>query len=161
MAKHPEHGEDEVAALSWLDAQRAWLRQHEDEPVPEVVVSQTIHGDYHDANVVFRAGEVAGVIDWDKAEGACPLEEMIRAIHLSFRLHPVRSAAFVAGYRTHASVTAKDLDAAARRYGFHRDRSLWLFDELYRGGNERLRPLLNHGNFVPFESSWDAVRAQF
>ncbi len=27
-------------------------------------------------------------------------------------------------------------------------------------GNERLRPLVNRGPFIPFEVSWDAVRGQ-
>jgi len=153
-------GEDEASAARWLTAQGDWLRSHVDEEPPEPGrPSQMIHGDYHDANVVFRLHAVAGVLDWDKADTGLPLEELVRAMHLSFRLEPQKCHAFVDGYRSRRAASADDLDAAARRYGFHRDRSLWLFDELFRRGNERLRPLLNRGPFVPFEVSWDALRA--
>ena len=154
----PAPGTDEAAAHRWLSAQRDWLRLHVDDPRPEPHDRQTIHGDYHDGNLVFQGDAVAGVLDWEKAENGSPLEELIRAMHLSFSLDADLCYAFVAGYRTQREVGADDLDRAARRYGFNRDRSIWLFDELFRGGNERLRPLLNHRPFLPFEASWEAVR---
>ena len=153
-------GPDEAAAHRWLTSQRDWLRRHADDPEPNRGAQQTIHGDYHDANVVFEADAVSGVIDWDKADSGSPLEELLRAAHLSFSLEPQRCRAFVAGYRTVRTVEVDELDRAARRYAFHRDRSIWLLDELYRAGNERLRPLLNHRPFVPFEVSWESVRHQ-
>lgn len=153
-------GADEAAAHRWLTAQRDWLRRHADDPEPKPGAEQTVHGDYHDANVVFDGDAVSGVLDWDKADSGSPLEELIRATHLSFGLEPQRCRAFVAGYRTVRTAEADELDGAALRYGFRRDRSLWLLDELYRGGNERLRPLLNHRPFEPFEASWESVRHQ-
>lgn len=156
----PDAPADDAAAHRWLSAQRDWLRLHVDDRQPEPDRGQTIHGDYHDANLVFGGDAVSGVLDWDKADKGSPLEELIRAMHLSFGLDPERCRAFVAGYRAQRSVEADELDAAARRYGFHRDRSTWLFDELYRRGNERLRPLLNRRPFVPFELSWEAIREQ-
>jgi homoserine kinase type II len=153
-------GADEAAAHRWLAAQRDWLRLHTDDPEPKPGPEQTVHGDYHDANVVFEGDAVSGVLDWDKADRGSPLEELTRAMHLSFALEPRRCRAFLAGYRTVRPVETDELDGAARRYGFRRDRSIWLFDELYRGGNERLRPLLNDRPFAPFEVSWEAVRHQ-
>lgn len=41
-----------------------------------------------------------------------------------------------------------------------RDRSVWLLEELYLTGNERLRPLLDRCPFVPFERSWAVFRSQ-
>ena len=155
----PDPTDDETAAARWLGAQRDWLRSRVEHVPPDRGPTQTIHGDYHDANIVFRDDAVAGVLDWDKADIGRPTEELIRALHLSFRLEPERCCAFIDGYRSRRAVTTDDLDGAARSYGFQRDRSIWLFDELYRGGNERLRPLLNHDPFVPFEASWQAVRA--
>jgi Ser/Thr protein kinase RdoA (MazF antagonist) len=156
----PESGEDEASAVRWLTAQLDWLREHIADIPPKLTRSQTIHGDYHDANVIFHANAVSGVLDWDKADSGRPFEELIRALHLSFRLEPERCHAFVEGYRSLGSVTADELDVAANSYGFWRDRSLWFFDELYRQGNERLRPLVNRDRFVPFEVSWEQVRSR-
>jgi aminoglycoside phosphotransferase (APT) family kinase protein len=107
---------------------------------------------------VFRADAVVGVLDWERASGGSPPEEVIRAMHLSFLLEPGRSGAFLDGYRSDGTLTLAELDAAALSYGYRRDRSVWLMDELYRQGNERLRPLLNGGPFVPFEVSWAGLR---
>jgi Ser/Thr protein kinase RdoA (MazF antagonist) len=154
-----ELGEDEASALRWLAGQRDWLRASMSDPPPDPAGCQAIHGDYHDANVVFRADAVAGVIDWERAGGGFVAEEIIRAMHLSFRLDSGRSRAFLDGYRSGGTVILAELDAAALSYGYRRDRSVWLMDELYRQGNERLRPLLNTGPFVPFEASWAELRA--
>lgn len=154
----PNPGLDEDAALRWLQGQRDWLGTRGDEAAPPVADGQTVHGDYHDANVVFRADAVAGVLDWDSAGLGDPLKEVIRAMHLSFRLEPSRCRAFVTGYRSCGSASPQALDAAAARYAFHRDRSVWFFDELYRRGNERLRPLINRSPFTPFQASWDSMR---
>src|SRR5207245_5968406 len=50
----PRQDDDEAAALRWLRAQRAWLRSEIDETEPLAGPTQTIHGDYHDTNVVFE-----------------------------------------------------------------------------------------------------------
>ncbi|CAA9217086.1 MAG: hypothetical protein AVDCRST_MAG50-295 [uncultured Acidimicrobiales bacterium] len=151
-------GPDEHAAESWLRGQRAWLEHCGDAPLPERGDSQVIHGDYHDANVLFRGDAISGIIDWDKAGVGSPGGEVIRAIHLSFGLEAHVSRAFLDGYRRHRTMTTEDLDAAAVRYGYGRDRSIWLLDELYTSGNERLRRLVNRQPFLPFARSWDALR---
>ena len=150
-------GDDEALAIQWLRAQRDWLQSHLEDAPPPAGTVQTIHGDYHDANLVFQGADVVGVLDWDKGIGARPLEEVVRAMHLS-RLTPDQCAAFLRGYRGQRPVTADELDAAAASYGFQRDRSLWLFDELYRQGNDRLRQLLNPDPFLPFEVIWDSMQ---
>lgn len=154
----PRSGPDERAALTWLRGQRDWLQARQDEQAPPLTDGQAVHGDYHDANVVFQADAVSGVLDWDNSDLGDPLREAIRAMHLSFGLAPITSRAFVSGYRSHRAATSRDLDAAAGRYAFHRDRSVWFFDELYRRGNERLRPLINRGPFTPFHESWNGMR---
>ena len=154
----PNRGEDEVAAIRWLTGQRTWLASCRTKPPSEPATRQMVHGDYHDQNLVFNGAGVVGVLDWEKAGTGDPLEEMVRAMHLSFRLEPARCSAFTSGYRALRAVSTADLDRAAGKYGYRRDRSVWFFDELYRQGNERLRPLINRGPFEPFATSWDAVR---
>ena len=153
-----ERGDDEEAALNWLRGQREWLANDRGAAPRELDDTQTIHGDYHDANLIFRGPAVVAVLDWERARPGSPAEECVRAIHLSFGLTARPCTAFLDGYRSHRELTAEELDTAAARYGHHRDRSLWLFEELYLDGNERLRPLLNTRPFVPFQHSWMALR---
>jgi Ser/Thr protein kinase RdoA (MazF antagonist) len=153
----PDQGPDETAALIWLRGQQGWLRPRAHDAPPDAGHRQVIHGDFHDANVLFAGPEVAGVIDWDTAGLGEPAIEAIRAIHLSFRLAADPCRAFVAGYRSVLDLPDRELARAASSYGFRRDRSVWLFEDLYLHGNERLRPLINRRPFVPFETSWAEV----
>lgn len=146
-------------AHSWLTDQRAWLANRIDEHVAPCDDAQVIHGDYHDANLLYRGDEIAGVIDWDKAGTRSASEEVVRCVHLSFGLDGATSTAFLDGYRSRRSLSNDQLDAAAARYGYERDRSIWLFDELYVQGNERVRPLVNERPFTPFNVSWSQLRA--
>ena len=156
--QQPNGGDDETAAMRWLTGQRDWLASRPAEARPEPVHGRLVHGDYHDQNLVFNGSVVVGVFDWEKADVGDPAEELIRALHLSLRLDPLRCNAFINGYRSRKPMTADDLDRAAKNYGYRRDRSVWFFDELYRQGNERLRPLINHRPFTPFATSWKGVR---
>jgi Ser/Thr protein kinase RdoA (MazF antagonist) len=158
IVRLPARGDDETAAIRWLTGQRDWLASQPAELVFEPVPEQVIHGDYHDQNVVFNGPNVVGVFDWEKAALGDPVEELIRTLHLSFRLDPRRCNAFVKAYRSYRPVTNEELERAATNYAYRRDRSVWFFDELYRQGNERLRQLINRGPFVPFATSWDTVR---
>lgn len=81
----PRIGTDENSALAWLTAQRAWLYRAGDAEIPPAPDLQPIHGDYHDANVLFEEKGVVGVIDWDKTDLGSAEEEAVRAMHLSFR----------------------------------------------------------------------------
>jgi Ser/Thr protein kinase RdoA (MazF antagonist) len=147
-------GQEDAWALAWLQGQREWLAVQEDSDPGVAGDIQVVHGDYHSANIVFAGREVSGVLDWDKAGAGSPGEEVVRAIHLSFDLGPGPSAAFLAGYRTECQLPGVELDRAAARYARGRDRSIWLFDELYRLGNERVRSLVNPKSFRPFEQAW-------
>ncbi len=122
---------------------------------------QVVHGDYQDSNVLFdEHGAVTAVIDWDKAEARTAAEEVLRAVHLSFRLDPARTEAFIAGYRTTHRLTDDDLEHGAVVYGYERDRSIWLHEELHVHGNERLRVLADDATFVPFADRWVETRSR-
>lgn len=146
-------------AHSWLRAQRSWLASRVDEHVAPCSDVQVIHGDYHDANLLYRGNEVVGVIDWDKAGSRSASEEAIRCVHFSFGLDIAMSTEFFDGYRSRRPLTNDQLDAAAARCAYERDRSIWMFEELYIHGNERVRPLISERPFTPFEVSWSRVRA--
>ena len=79
-------------------------------------------------------------------------------MHLSFDLAPGQMDAFLSGYRSRRALTDAELDAGALRYGYGRDRSVWLFKELYLQGNERMRSLVNPRPFQPFSAFWSRFR---
>ena len=157
---HPTPGDDERAAIAWLEAQAASLRAGEaDEPPPPLPASalQLVHGDYHDGNVLFdeTGHDVVAVLDWDRCRPWWPALEVVRCLALSFHLEPALVAAFLDGYRL---LTLADLDDAAAIYGFERAHDLWFFRDLYLRGNERLRASVNPNAYVAFASSWGELR---
>jgi len=145
-------------SLVWLEGQKRWLSTRPDEAPPAHLVAQVIHGDYHDANVLFEGEGLVGVLDWEKAEGGDPAAEVVRAVHLSFDLALGQTDAFLSGYRSRRALTDAELDAGALRYGYGRDRCVWLFKELYLQGNERMRSLVNPRPFQPFSAFWSRFR---
>jgi aminoglycoside phosphotransferase (APT) family kinase protein len=141
-----------------LEGQKRWLSTQPDHSPPAHLAAQVIHGDYHDANVLFTGDRLVGVLDWEKAGGGDPAAEVVRAVHLSFDLAPKQTSAFVSGYRSRRELSDTELDDGAFRYGYGRDRSVWLFKELYLQGNERLRALVNPRPFQPFSALWKDLR---
>jgi len=157
IPRDPQRPEDKWS-LVWLEGQKRWLSTRPDEAPPAHLVAQVIHGDYHEANVLFEGERLVGVLDWEKAEGGDAAVEVVRAVHLSFDLAPGQTDAFLAGYRSRRALTDAELDDAALRYGYGRDRSVWLFKELYLQGNERNRSLVNPRPFRPFSDCWSHFR---
>jgi homoserine kinase type II len=118
---------------------------------------QVVHGDYHDSNPFFEDGVVSSIIDWDKAEVRSPAEEVVRAMHLSLRLHPALCTAFLDGYRSASVLPDDQLDNAAAAYGHSRACDLWLYEAIYLDGDDRPRRFLAPGPFVPFVDQWEPI----
>lgn len=140
-----------------LEGQIEWLGDRLDDPLPPRPRPQPVHGDYHDANVLFVDDTVSGVIDWDKAEARSAAEEVLRAAHLSFGLERGPTTDFLGGYRAVRVLDDDELDAGAARYGYERDRSLWLLTERFERGNPRA--WVPAEPFRPFTRTWAAFRS--
>lgn len=168
----PAAGEQEARAASALRGQLSWVEHHRDEldataaarPRPR----QLIHGDYQHTNLFFadpgapatgRESTVTAVIDWDKAEVADRAGELIRTIALSFVLDPALTAGFLAGYQRDGEMSLETLDAAAADYALGEARGTWLYDAIYRRGEDRCRQFLDPHGFRPFGARWSALRA--
>ena len=136
-----------------------WLSAQPDRALADGPAGQVIHGDYQDSNVFFDdAGQVCAVIDWDKAEIGHAGAEVVRALALMFALEPAASRAFVAGYRARRALPAAQLDDGAHRYGTGTLHDTWVYDSVYRNGDDRARRFIRPGPYVPFERQWQQVR---
>lgn len=152
----PDRSETDEWAEQHLRTKLDWLADHADPIRYEAPVSslQWVHGDYQESNLFFTGDEVSDVIDWDKAEIRWPPDEIIRTLDLSCALHPDLSAALLTGYRSVRDLAPSDLDRAAANYSHDQLHGHWVFDEIYRRGNDRVRAFLEPGPFVPFSERW-------
>lgn len=156
IRNRPDRSETDRWAEEHLRTKLAWLSGHP-APARHVIPAasmQLVHGDYQESNLFFAGDEVSDVIDWDKVETRWPPEEIIRTLDLSFGLRPDLCAALLAGYRTLRAVAPSELDQAADNYSHDQLHGHWVFDELYRRGNERVRGFLEPGPYVPFADRW-------
>ena len=76
---------------------------------------------------------------------------------LGFRASP--SKVFLKAYRETSAVTVDELDVALHCYGLMRAYDLWLFEEIYDVGNDRVRKFMKPGGFVPIECQWKRLRS--
>lgn len=145
-----------------LQGRIEWIRRHGmPRPVPEPEHwMQPIHGDYQDSNV-FLGADCAGrdvvcaVIDWDKAQVASRMFEVVRASAYSFEWRAELISAFLDGYREQLDLDEPALATAV--WNFHvRDLhgGTWIPSMLYEHRDERVRPLLAPGGFVPVLDRW-------
>ncbi|GAB3746097.1 phosphotransferase [Microlunatus parietis] len=152
----PDRTETDRWAEQHVRTKLDWLSGHP-EPARHAVpmaAQQLVHGDFQESNLFFIGDEVSDVIDWDKAETRWPPEEIIRTLDLSFDLRPDLCAALLAGYRTVRDVAPDELDRAAANYSHDQLHGHWLFDEIYRRGNDRVRAFLEPGPYLPFTDRW-------
>ncbi|MDQ2874882.1 MAG: phosphotransferase [Actinomycetota bacterium] len=95
------------------------------------------HGDFQPLNVVWRDGQVAAVLDWDRVRVQLLGEEVVRSATLLFAtadgtgLDLERIAAFTAGYRTQVPLTQAASDDAAQRTWWNRMTDLWILKFRY------------------------------
>lgn len=156
--KNPQ--ETDEYALSQLISRREWLLGREVEDVSGLfeLPYQVVHGDFQETNVFFDEGEVSAIIDWDRVYTAPTVWEIVRALHLMLRFDLDHSVAFLKAYRETHAFSMDDLDVAVHCYGLHRAYELWLFEEIYDYGNDRLRQFVYPGEFVPIAEEWARVR---
>ncbi len=121
---------------------------------------QVVHGDFQETNLFFDGGEVSAVIDWDQCGVAPRAWEVLRALHLMLDLSPGSCRVFLTAYRDFCPLPEAELQEAAEGYGVLADQNLWVYEALYLEGNERVRPFLTPGAFVPFAARWHEMRGR-
>jgi len=151
---------DDQRALSRLIQMRTWLL--ETQPIDLTAFAhlerQIIHGDYQETNLFFVDGKVSAIIDWDQAYAAPRAWEVMRTLHYAGKLAADFCQTFLASYRQAHPLPQEELDCTAAVYGWMHDHNLWVPEELYLRGNERVRALLEPGDsFIPFAERWAAL----
>lgn len=97
------------------------------------------HGDFQYRNLLWRDGEVAAVLDWDRIGVRPYAEEVARTAQVQFgqdgRLDVDRVAAFVAGYRSVIGLGERDLADAVERLWWKRLTDYWVLEWHYDRGD--------------------------
>jgi hypothetical protein len=62
------------------------------------------------------------------------------------------------GYRALLPLSHDELDLLIYCYGWMRAQNLWLYEELYIEGNERVRRFLPDGPFIPISEKWERIK---
>jgi homoserine kinase type II len=130
----------DVRARALLEDRIALLGKHR-QCVPAVVDGLPgafgwTHGDLQHRNVLWSAGSVTAVLDWDRI-GVRPLgEEVARTAQVQFGgehgfLDLERVAAFVTGYRSVVPLPRADLADAVERLWWKRMSDYWIFEFHY------------------------------
>ncbi|MFC8075335.1 phosphotransferase [Streptomyces sp. NPDC057307] len=139
----------DAAAVDALDRRRALITKHAgirpQNAVPEGPHGWT-HGDVQYRNLLWKDGDLAAVLDWDRVAVRPYAEEVARTAQVQFGVDGVfdlpRVTAFVRGYRSVVPLeTSALLDGARRLWWkrmtdfwqleFHYDRGDFSFDELF------------------------------
>ena len=151
--------EADLTALHHLAGRREWLQKRASLDGPmhrrfEALPLQVVHGDFQETNLFFDEGEVSAVIDWDQCGVAPRTWEILRALHLMLELSYDPCRVFLTAYRALCPLPPPELQEAAAWYGILADQNLWVYEALYLEGDDRVRPFLTPGAFVPFDARW-------
>lgn len=129
---------DRVAGdhLRWRRA----LLATEARPIGQQLERGWTHGDFHQFNLVWRAGAVVAVLDWDRVRRQPPGAELIRACLLHFAgedgaLDLERIAAVVRGYRAIRPVGGEVLADLVHRTWWQWLTDFWPLDWRYDRGD--------------------------
>lgn len=162
-ARDPEGtGDDPTAAvvLARLAGRRAWIERYPATAQVDLtpLEHQVIHGDYQETNLFFESGRVRAIIDWDQTYLAPRAWEVARTLDLVCSFAPDPCRLFLGAYRAELPLPLSDLDLAVACYGLLRAHDLWLYEELYLRGNDRVRRFIRPGGFVPIAEQWARLR---
>lgn len=133
---------DWFARSALREKQRLLDEWGHDEPAAEPVgPSAWAHGDFQDLNLIWRNGDVVGVIDWDRTRVQPIADELVRSAVLMFWdedgefMDLPRISAYVAGYRAVVPVTDEQLDDAQHRRWWEKLCGFWPLSDHYDKGN--------------------------
>jgi Ser/Thr protein kinase RdoA (MazF antagonist) len=156
----PQPEDDDTQALIRLRERRSWLEtaQPPDETAFAQIEQQVIHGDYQETNLFFADNTVSAVIDWDQSYAAPRAWEVTRALHYLFQFNPAPCHLFLQSYRRELPLSSEELDITANVYSWIRTHDMWLYEEYYLQGNQRVRQFYSPHAFRPLIERWHALQ---
>ncbi|MER5408126.1 phosphotransferase [Streptomyces sp. NPDC002769] len=140
----PPDAFDELARHRLLE-RRALLEKHADRRPPQGGSVGWVHGDFHPFNLLYRDGEPAAIVDWDRLGVHPRAEEAVRAAMIFF-VRPVgaldlaKVRAYARAYRRAAGAGAAELAAAVHRVWWERLNDFWMLRWHYERGDTRADP---------------------
>lgn len=128
-----------------LMERRELLERHADRRPPPASAGGWVHGDFHPLNLLYRGGEPAAIVDWDRLGVRPRAEEAVRAAAIFFvqpagelELRKVR--AYARAYRRAAGADAAELTAAVHRVWWERLNDFWILRWRYQLHDRRADP---------------------
>jgi len=140
----PSDAFDELARHRLLE-RRVLLERHADRRPPRGGSVGWVHGDFHPFNLLYRDGEPAAIVDWDRLGVQPRAEEAVRAAVIFF-VRPVgaldltKVRAYARAYRRTAGATPSELAAAVHRVWWERLNDFWILRWHYERGDTRADP---------------------
>jgi Ser/Thr protein kinase RdoA (MazF antagonist) len=140
----PSDAFDELARHRLLE-RRALLERHADRRPPQGASVGWVHGDFHPFNLLYRDGEPAAIVDWDRLGVQPRAEEAVRAAVIFF-VRPVgaldltKVRAYARAYRRTAGAAPSELAAAVHRVWWERLNDFWILRWHYERGDTRADP---------------------
>ncbi|MFD7918009.1 phosphotransferase [Streptomyces sp. NPDC059740] len=143
----PRDGFDELAEHR-LTERRTLLEAHRHRRPgpPAAPVTSWVHGDFHPLNLLYRKGEPAAIVDWDRLGVAPRAEEAVRAAAIFFvrpcgTLDLPRVRRYATAYRDAAGADPDEVAEAVHRVWWERLNDFWTLQWRYRHGDRRADPL--------------------
>ncbi|GHF43792.1 hypothetical protein GCM10010218_26360 [Streptomyces mashuensis] len=145
-ADRPRDTFDELAEHRLVE-RRALLEQHAHlRPPPAVTPARGwVHGDFHPLNVLYRGGEPAAIVDWDRLGVKPRAEEAVRAAVIFFvrpdgTLDLAKVRSYARAYRRAAGAGTDEMGAAVHRVWWERLNDFWMLRWRYQRGDHRADP---------------------
>ncbi|MFJ2828745.1 phosphotransferase [Streptomyces sp. NPDC087263] len=163
----PSDAFDELARHRLLE-RRALLERHADRRPPQAASVGWVHGDFHPFNLLYRDGEPAAIVDWDRLGVQPRAEEAVRAAVIFF-VRPVgaldltKVRAYARAYRRTADATPSELTAAVHRVWWERLNDFWILRWHYERGDTRADPQFPAASALAvwWTREYEAVREAF
>ncbi|MFE7133853.1 phosphotransferase [Streptomyces sp. NPDC057638] len=162
------HDSFDTLAEHRLLTRRALLERHADRRPPPASAGGWVHGDFHPLNLLYRGGEPAAIVDWDRLGVQPRAEEAVRAAAIFFlqpdgELELPKVHAYARAYRGAVGADAAELDAAVHRVWWERLNDFWMLRWRYQRHDRRADPQFAAVSALAewWTTEYDAVRDAF
>ncbi|MGW1072217.1 phosphotransferase [Streptomyces sp. NPDC002537] len=144
VRRRPRDSFDELAEHRLVE-RRALLERHAHRRPAATPARGWVHGDFHPLNVLYRGGEPAAILDWDRLGVQPRAEEAVRAAVIFFlrpdgTLDLAKIRPYARAYRRVSGAGTAELAAAVHRVWWERLNDFWMLRWRYQLGDRRADP---------------------
>ncbi|WP_251019474.1 phosphotransferase [Streptomyces sp. ISL-11] len=144
VRRRPRDSFDELAEHRLVE-RRALLERNAHLRPAAVPTRGWVHGDFHPLNLLYRGGEPAAIVDWDRLGVQPRAEEAVRAAVIFFlrddgTLDLAKVRPYARAYRSACGAGTAELAAAVHRVWWERLNDFWMLRWRYQLGDHRADP---------------------